>query len=292
MKKLSILFGFTLILTACGGDDTTDGAAATDGAGTETTDSTDGTDSTDSTDSTDGTDGTESTESTGIPDCPFKPPIGASCNPYPGCPGDGCTDEEICTLVIYGEKKRIECHLAGSVGPGGACDHEAGPYCEEGVCVDGECRGFCVDNPDCPNNSACQQMLGVPGKPTVCGAAQADCDPLDAGNSCPAGLICYYQHANGTTDCLETKQNGTDDSDCDCTNCCAPGYTCVNIDAETRKCSRTCNSGTEGENLCSELCAGKTTKALTTELGACVEGGEPPPPPPPPPPSCDLLAQD
>lgn len=226
-----------------------------------------------------------------IPDCPFKEPLGASCNPYPGCPGTGCADGDICTLVLKGDGiQRIECHEAGTVPGGGACDHASGPFCKEGLCVEGECRGFCVDNPDCGDSAACGQLKGVPGKPTICGSAQATCDPLAADTSCEApGKTCYLSQSNSLTDCLDVKALGQQDNVCDCVNCCAAGFTCVTHEGN-QFCARTCSLDAENVAACQTLCEGMATKNLTLDYGACIQAGEVEPPPDPIP--CDILAQD
>ena len=291
MRKLSILLvlAAALAFAACSGDGTgsrsSDDGEAT-GDDTATGDGTDGT--TDDTTDTTGTD----TGEIEIPDCQFSPPIGAKCNPYPNCPGTGCPAGQICTVTTQGDIKRIECDAPGGQPLGATCDYEAGDRCEEGLCVEGQCRGFCVDNPDCTNNAPCTQLSGVPGKPTVCGSAQSDCDPLDAENSCPPGLACYLQQNTGLTDCLETKQAGQQSNECDCTNCCAPGLACVTQEG-TQLCGAVCVQEGEGALLCSELCGSQqlATKQLDNGLGACVPPADDPDPPPDPIP-CNALAQD
>lgn len=287
MNKLALALSLVFLAAACGSDG--GGGETPAGDDAATTGGTTGGQATGEDAAGDETTGGETTGPIEIPDCQFKPPVGASCNPYPACPGTGCADGEICTIVIQGDLKRIECHAAGEVSLGGSCDHQAGPWCSEGVCVEGECRGFCVDNSDCANSAACQAFKGVPGKPTVCGSSQANCDPLDPSNSCEGGLTCYLVQNTGTTDCLDVKLAGQQDSPCDCTNCCAPGFSCVVHDGN-QICAQTC-ALEEGAITCQDACAGLAIKNITLELGVCVQGGEPPPPPPDPIP-CNVLAQD
>jgi len=276
MKKETLLIGLLLVtLGGCGEDD--EKVTETPNSDILTEDGGDGEDAT----------VPDTGEPGEIPDCAFKPPVGASCNPYPGCPGSGCANGEICTLVLEGEFKRIQCQPAGEAPLGNPCDLTTGVLCEEGVCVDGECRSFCVDNPDCGNNASCQQLPGVPGKPTVCGASQSDCDVLDAANSCSAGKACYLKN-DGTTDCLDVQQAGQQDNACECINCCAPGFTCVTHEGQ-QLCGKTCAMD-EATPTCQEACQGMSTKTLTQSVGVCVPAGEQQPEPDPIP--CDILAQD
>jgi hypothetical protein len=219
--------------------------------------------------------------------CQFQPPIGASCNPYPQCPSSGCASGDMCTVVVYGDMRRVECHAVGTVSLGGSCDHEEGPFCASGVCVDSECRSFCVDSPDCGGTAACGPMLGVPGKPNVCGPTMQDCDPLDPIGSCVLGTACYWQ--NTGTDCLEVQQAGQQNTACSCPNCCSPGFACV-VHEGTQLCAQVCL--TEGEtSLCNEACSGLKTKILGGTLGACVPAADNPDPPPEAP-TCDIVQQD
>jgi hypothetical protein len=282
MKQLTRHLGFTLLIVwvvlqmACG-DELTAPPADSKSTG-ETTDSA----------ASDGGEEDQGKKPGEIPPCNFQPPVGATCNPYPGCPGTGCTEGDICTLVVIGEKKRITCHTAGDVLFGGACNHESGPFCSEGLCVDSQCRSFCVDNEDCPNNAPCQPMKGVPGKPTVCGEDQTDCDPLNPVQSCEGGKACYWQNIGN--DCLDVQKNGQQNSSCDCPNCCAPGLTCVFHD-DTKICGQTCSLVEGGVPACQDACQGMAIKNLTTEMGVCVPG-EGPVDPPPEPESCNILKQD
>ena len=220
----------------------------------------------------------------GIPPCAFAPPVGAKCNPYPGCKASGCPEDEVCTVVIKGDLKRVECHAPGEAPAGGACDHDKGPFCQEGVCVEGECRLFCNDNADCPENGTCTNMAGVPGKPTVCSGAKAGCSPVDP-TSCASPLACYWQNIG--SDCLETKQAGGQGAECDCASCCDAGFACV-VNEGKKMCGQTCLMEGEAEPLCNTVCAGLAVKKLDLVYGACVPGGPPPPPPDP----CDILKQD
>jgi len=220
--------------------------------------------------------------------CIFDPPLGASCNPYPACNSDGCGSGEICTVVLKDEGiTRVECHAVGTVPLGGACDHQDGPFCEQGACVDGSCRGFCVGPEDCGGSATCTSMAGVPGNVTVCGPTMEDCDPLDPIGSCILGTACYWQ--NQGTDCMEVKQAGQQSNACSCANCCSPGFACV-VHEEQQLCGSVCS--VEGDVApCSQVCAGLGIKTLSDGLGACVpkSGGTDPPPDAI---SCNALLQD
>jgi hypothetical protein len=255
-----------------GGDDgggTTEGATTADGGGDD--------------------DGGTTGE---IPDCSFAPPQGATCNPYPDCPGTGCASGQICTVVAEGAKRRVQCAEPGTVALGGTCDLEGELTCSDGVCVESQCRAFCVGIEHCPNNASCAGMSGVPGKPTVCGATQADCDPLDADGSCPNGFACYLQ-SSGLTDCMVTQGGGQQGNACEAANGCAPGFTCTVSPDEQQICAQTV-AAPEGQ--CEGCPAETQCKTLTDTVGACVpvpEGGDgggttggPDPIP------CDLLDQD
>ena len=220
--------------------------------------------------------------------CVFDPPLGASCNPYPACNSDGCGCEEICTVVEKEEGiTRVQCHAKGTAGLSESCDHNQGPFCSQGTCVDGSCRSFCVGPEDCGGSAACTTMQGVPGNVTVCGPTMEDCDPLDPEGICSAGTACYWQ--NSGTDCLEVKQAGQQGNACSCPNCCSPGLACV-VHEEQEICAAVCSVEGELKN-CNELCSGLSVKTLANGLGACVPaptGTEPPPDAP----ACDALMQD
>ena len=222
------------------------------------------------------------------PDCVFKPPLGAKCNPYPGCPASGCAQGQVCTLVVAaGGLRRIECAAPGTAFLGESCDPVAGPTCHEGLCVDATCRQFCVDNVDCTNKGACQPLPDFPGSLTVCGKAQADCDPLAPTGACPPGQACYW--ANTGTDCLEVQGGGQQGAACTCTNCCAAGFACI-TQKDQQFCARVCSPDGQQPDCATACGADMESQGIGTGLAVCVPGSGGPPPPPPP--ACDILAQD
>ena len=265
-----------------------DGQTAADSTSSTTeTDNTDGTDSSDGSDETDGADG-----ATGdYANCQFQPPVGATCNPYPGCPITGCASEDICTVYFTGTKKQLGCVEAGAVAMGGSCDHTDGPFCSNGVCVEGECRAFCVGNDDCPGNAVCTQMSGPPPRPTVCGAAQSDCDPLASADTCAAGTACYLKN-DGSTDCLTIQGNGQQGNACNAPEDCATGFVCTVLgEAGETGCATLCSTDTENPAACSGACPSETqVKDLGNGYGACVPAKDTTPAEPPP--SCNVLLQD
>ncbi len=265
---VGVVAGLSIGALGCGGETGGGGSGGDDGEATEsgTTDGDTGEDEGADTDGAD--DGTTTGE---IPDCQFTEPQGASCNPYPECPGTGCPVGQICTVTMANEINRVECADPGDVPLGGTCDYEAGQRCAEGVCHENQCRAFCVGIEHCPNNASCGTMSGVPGKPTVCGKAQADCDPLDAENSCGPGLACYL-HPSGLTDCLPTQGGGNQGDACECVNCCSPGFTCYKV-GENQACSQ--NVAVTDGNSCGQCPAERECKILTETVGACapVQGG-------------------
>ena len=267
------------------GDTATDAQSSTDG--TDGADETDGSDSTDAADNSDASDG-----ATGdYTDCQFQPPVGATCNPYPGCPITGCASSDMCTVYFEGAKKLLGCVESGTVALGGSCDHAEGPFCEDGVCVEGECRAFCVGNDDCPGNAVCTQMAGPPPRPTVCGAAQTDCDPLDAAGTCAAGTACYLKN-DGSTDCLTIQGNGQQGSACSAPEDCAGGFVCTVLgEAGETGCATLCSTDQESPNACASICPAETqAKDLGNGYGACTPAPDVEPPEPPP--SCDVLLQN
>lgn len=254
------------------GSDSTDGSAASDGS-----DATDGTDGTDGSEGTDGTDG-----SGGIPKCQFQPPLGAKCNPYPSCES-GCPDGQMCSVSETAEGiKRIMCMPTGTVALGDACSHVDGPFCEEGLCIDGQCRSFCVDAV-CENGGSCKPYNGVPGKPTVCGAAQLACDPTTpTGDPCSAEKPCYL-NSDETTDCKVPKGAGVQGDPCaDSYADCAAGFACVGT-KDGKVCGQLC-----AKDACSQTCGeGMSANQLSSKYSVCTPGEEQPPATP-----CTPLAQD
>jgi len=288
-------FALFVVLTGC--SDASDGANSTtatdESAAVDSTDATDSSDNTDGSESADGSDSDDGTDgATGdYTNCQFQPPVGATCNPYPGCPENGCASSDICTVYYEGTKKLVGCIEAGAAAPGEACDHSAGPYCSTGVCVDGECRSFCVDNTNCPSNAVCIQMSGPPPRPTVCGAAQTDCNPLEVPSSCAAGTGCYLK-SDGSTDCLTIQGNGQQGTACTAPEDCAPGFTCtVAGESGDTVCATLCSTEQDSPASCGATCPADTgTKDLGNGYGACVPAGDVEPPEPPP--SCDVLLQN
>ncbi len=292
----------SVIFSACGasggggssddGTDAADGVEATDATdATDAADSADATDGTDAADATDGTDAADATDgtdgSTGeLPDCQFQPPLGAKCNPYKQC-DSGCASGEICTATIQNGGTRLSCTAAGDVPPAGACDAETGPYCQEGTCIDGECRAFCVDSIDCKNGGSCSQAKGIPGKPTVCGTSQVACDPTAPSEGCPADEACFLNN-DATTDCKVPAGAGEFGEPCSSTVAdCRPGHICT-PSGDGSICAALCS---EAAGSCATLCpVGSAAKPVSGGYTACLPGGEPPDSPDLVP--CDLLAQD
>jgi hypothetical protein len=134
-------------------------------------------------------------------------------------------------------------------------------------------------------------MAGPPPRPTVCGAAQADCDPLETPNPCAAGTGCYLK-TDGSTDCLTIQGNGQQGTECSNPEDCATGFVCtVAGEAGNTICATLCSTEEGNPAACGSTCPAETaTKDLGNGYGACVpaENVEPPEPPP----SCDVLLQD
>lgn len=285
------LIAVSFLIVGCDGSDSSnksnetgsDGETTSDDGGQEGLD--------DGGTATEGQDEGASDGGTGeIPPCNFPIAPWFKCNPWPNCPGSGCAGDKICTLVYPEGPPKMTCWDPGEIPLGGACNiKEGGPYCAEGICVDGQCRAFCNDAADC-ESAACLQIAngGALSSITACGATQSACDPLDATNSCGPGMACYMQ-PNGLTDCQVTKQSGKQDDACDCPNCCAPGLTCVTFE-EQQVCGQTCSI--DEAPSCQDCENGY--KTIDTILGACTpkaaesgttDGGTEPE-------ACNIVAQD
>jgi hypothetical protein len=217
-----------------------------------------------------------------IPPCAISKPLGAVCNPYPGC-GSGCPDGYQCAVATMETGQALKCIKKGAVPLGGACDGLAGPYCAEGSCIEGECRASCVDDDGCTNGSSCKQII-LPGKPTVCGKTQTTCDPTKPTEICSGGTTCVLLE-DDTTNCLATVGKAVQGEACTATADCAGGYTCETGDLGLT-CSTVCViKAQQPDFLCDPGCPdGAQPKVLSATYAACVT--KPPPVP------CNLFTQD
>ncbi len=289
MRRSFLLLSF-VFTAACGsgsssgssGTDATDATDAVDATdGSDTTDSADGTDTTDAADGNDAADATDGTSGE-IPKCKFQHPLGAKCNPYPDCES-GCPDGQMCSVSETTEGiKRVVCLERGDVPLGEACNHVEGPFCEEGLCIDAQCRAFCVDA-ICENGGSCQPYNGVPGKPTVCGAAQQSCDPAaPQSEPCSAETPCYL-NSDESTDCKAGPGVGVQGDPCASSfDDCSAGFSCAQT-KDGKICGKLCHAET-----CQEECGeGFNANQLSSKYSVCVPGTVAPPATP-----CNALAQD
>ena len=115
----------------------------------------------------------------------------------------------------------------------------------------------------------------LPPRPTVCGAPQADCDPLETPNPCAAGTGCYLK-TDGSTDCLTIQGNGQQGTECSNPEDCATGFVCtVAGEAGNTICATLCSTEEGNPAACGSTCPAETaTKDLGNGYGACVPAGE------------------
>ncbi|MFT7581922.1 MAG: hypothetical protein ACI9MR_003603, partial [Myxococcota bacterium] len=229
------------VVPACGDDGNSDPTNATDtaadtGADTTTTDT--------------------GTEDTGTTECPHDPPTQSTCNPYPTCT-TGCDAGESCTNIIDGTSEDITC-VAGTAALGEACDLREGPNCLGGLCVNGECRQYCIETEDCDNDTACRQYRSGPLVALVCGGlTNVVCNPLVPDAQCPTDAACYRDTVANRGSCFEpgTLEVG---AVCNAVADCAVGLTCARLaEDEPGVCGELCVAESAAANGCGVLCEGR-----------------------------------
>jgi hypothetical protein len=198
-------------------------------------------------------------------DCTDQPDadVVAACN---AIANTGCNAGEKCTYIIESTEPllgRTGCADDGTMTEGQACtgagtaeggvdDCVGGTFCNDSVCTE-----ICdaLDNTNCDANEACVEFNGLFDDSENTGLCQPGCNPVGVlpspGTGCPSEEGCYIRtdtgrgscagdcRANpqcdagftgstpaGTNNCADTNW-GTNACNCECLNCCSPGYGCL-----------------------------------------------------------------
>jgi hypothetical protein len=192
------------------------------------------------------------------------------CDVYAQC---GCDEGENCTFV----NDVKACDQAGTGAQDDDCD-QANPCSAGFVCLsDNTCAAFCRTNGECPNGAACNislQAAGAqPGDPPLATACSTpdNCDALE--QDCETvGYACYITNPNdGTTDCAPEGDQAPG-TDCENTNACRAGATCINLGGAGFSCLPHCDS-TADPSTCE---GGATCQSVTNDgpLGVCVPAAD------------------
>jgi hypothetical protein len=275
----------------------------------------------------------EGTEATDCPaDCTGGADAGAACNAVAntGCAGgEKCTYIIESTEPLLG---RTDCAADGTMAGGAACtdaftaeggvDDCVGGY----FCNDAVCQAICdtLENTNCADNETCVPFNGIFEDANNVGICQPGCNPVadlvggELNTGCATEEGCYISTVTGRGSCSgDCRANpacdagftgsntvgsnncadagwGTQHCNCECLNCCSPGYGCLlnnDPDAATGSvCAAFCDTTAGGGPDCSggapngipnQLTANScrqiatfynNTDQVPPEVGMCVDG--------------------
>jgi hypothetical protein len=211
----------------------------------------------------------DASPSDGAVDAQSAPDVEA---PLPGGECDlidqNCAEGEGCYPDPSGAAGRCEPRGVASLGQ--PC--EARSDCRPGLLCDlppmgpGVCRSLCCPGAagGCLGSSAC---VGLVDRDYGLCIAGANCSPFatmgaDGGAiACPSGQACYVVSADGRVACLAEGRRARNES-CDRVDACAPGLSCLRVNAMAPRCVSMCNAvdgrGCSAGEVCRALASGSS----------------------------------